>query len=75
MPPLLSLFTSSEQQKLRLGGGRRAESLETRGPRGQLQSCTRSRAGHLCREVMAGAEGGPEALAMVISDSDDLVAQ
>ena len=35
-PPLLSLFTSSEQQKLRLGGGRRAVSLEARRPRGQL---------------------------------------
>lgn len=28
--PPLSLFTSSEQQKLRLGGGRRAVSLEAR---------------------------------------------
>ena len=50
-------------------------SLEARRPRGQLQSCTCSGASHLCREVMAGAEGGPEASAVVASDSSDLVAQ
>ena len=40
-------------------------SLEARRPRGQLQSCTCSGASHLCREVVAGAEGGPEASAVV----------
>lgn len=74
-PPLLSLFTSSEQQKLRLGGGRRAVSLEARRRRGQLQPCTCSRAGHLCREVVARAEGGPAASAVVASGSSDLVVQ
>ena len=50
-------------------------SLEARRRRGQLQPCTCSRAGHLCREVVARAEGGPAASAVVASGSSDLVVQ